>query len=155
MTTIHLITKINAPIETVFDLARDIDVHQKSTAKSNETAISGVTSGLINGNETVTWKGKHFGFYLKHQSKITAMEIPTYFVDEMVTGHFKSFRHEHRFVSEDDTTAMIDHLEYETPFGLIGKLFDKLVLSKYLTNFLEERNAFIKGLAEHQKQEQP
>jgi hypothetical protein len=30
---------------------QNIDVHQQSTAKSNETAIDGITSGLINLNE--------------------------------------------------------------------------------------------------------
>ncbi|MFV8358055.1 cell division protein, partial [Flavobacterium sp. XS1P32] len=82
MTTIQLTTKIKAPIEIIFDLSRNIDVHQQSTAKSNETAIDGITSGLINLNETVTWRGKHFGVYLTHKSIISAMVIPTYFVDE-------------------------------------------------------------------------
>ena len=63
MTTINLITKINAPINQVFDINRNIDVHKLSTSKSNEDAIDGVTSGLINLNETVKWRGKHFGFY--------------------------------------------------------------------------------------------
>lgn len=79
MTTIQLTTRTNAPIELIFDLSRNIDVHQQSTAKSNETAIDGITSGLINLNETVTWRGKHFGVYLTHKSLISAMEIPTYF----------------------------------------------------------------------------
>jgi hypothetical protein len=61
MTTIQLSTTIKAPIEIIFDLSRNIDVHQQSTSKSNETAIDGITSGLINVNETVTWRGKHFG----------------------------------------------------------------------------------------------
>jgi len=30
-------------------------------------------------------------------SKITLMQDPDYFVDEMVSGAFKSFRHEHIF----------------------------------------------------------
>jgi len=110
MTTIRLITKIHAPIQTVFDVSRNIDVHQLSTFQSNEKAIAGRTSGLIELGETVTWRGKHFGFYLKHQSKITEMEIPNYFVDEMIKGHFKSFRHEHTFVAKNDTTVMIDNL---------------------------------------------
>lgn len=151
MTTIHLITKITAPIQTVFDLSRDIDVHQLSTSKSREKAIAGTTSGLINLNETVTWKGRHFGFYLKHQSKITEMEFPAYFVDEMVKGHFKSFRHEHTFVAQNGTTVVIDFLQYETPFGIFGSIFDKLVLKEYLTRFIRERNQFIKELAEHPK----
>ena len=47
MTTIKLTTEITAPIQTVFDLNRNIDIHTKSTAKSKETAIAGRTSGLI------------------------------------------------------------------------------------------------------------
>lgn len=150
MTTIHLITKIKAPIQTVFDLSRNIDIHKLSSAKSNEKAIAGVTSGMIHLNETVTWKGKHFGLYLKHQSKITEMEQPDYFVDEMLKGHFKSFRHEHSFVSQNGTTVMIDFLQYETPFGIFGKVFDKLMLKNHLSQFLEERNRCIKNLAENQ-----
>ena len=77
MTTIHLSTKIKSSKQVIFDLSRNIDVHKLSTAKSNETAIDGVTSGLINKGETVTWRGKHFGFYLTHKSIISAMEIPS------------------------------------------------------------------------------
>ncbi len=151
MTTIRLITKINAPIQEVFDLNRSIDIHKLSTAKSNETAIAGITSGLINVNETVTFRGKHFGMYQTHTSKIIAMEIPNYFVDEMIDGRFKSFRHEHTFVEKDGKTAMIETIEYQTPFGVFGKLFDRLFLKKYLTDFISKRNQFLKTLAEKQQ----
>ncbi|WP_162126346.1 SRPBCC family protein [Flavobacterium phycosphaerae] len=133
MTTIRLITKITAPIQTVFDLARDIDVHQHTVAETKEKAIAGRTSGTIELGETVTFRGKHLGFYLKHQSKITEMEAPNYFVDEMEKGHFKSFRHEHSFATKNGTTVMIDHLQYEMPYGVVGRAVDKLVLKKYLT----------------------
>lgn len=79
MTKIILLTKIKAPIETVFNLSRNIDIHLLSTSHTNEKAVAGKTSGLIELNETVTWKGKHFGFYLKHSSRITEMEFPNYF----------------------------------------------------------------------------
>jgi ligand-binding SRPBCC domain-containing protein len=152
MTTIQLSTRINAPIELIFDLSRNIDVHQQSTAKSNETAIDGITSGLINLNETVTWRGKHFGVYLKHKSLISAMEIPTYFVDEMLEGKFKSFKHQHTFIQKDGFVVMEDKIQYETPYGIFGKLFDLLVLKNHLSTFIAERNSFIKTLAEkHQK----
>jgi len=148
MTIIRLITKINAPIQTVFDLARNIDIHQQSTAQSNEKAIAGRTSGLIALGETVTFRGKHFGFYLKHQSQITEMEIPEYFADEMIKGHFKYFRHEHTFVTQNGHTVMIDFLQYKTPFGIFGKLFNKLLLKKHLEDFLLKRNEMLKNLAE-------
>ncbi len=150
MTTINLITKINAPKQIVFDLARNIDIHQNSTSKTEEKAISGTTSGLIHLNETVTWKGKHFGVYLTHTSKITEMDLYDYFVDEMIKGNFKSFKHEHSFIEKNGKTVMIDNLMYKTPFGIFGKLFDKLMLKKHLTNFLETRNKVLKKLAESQ-----
>ena len=151
MTTINLITRINAPIQTVFDLNRNIDIHKLSISKSKETAIEGITSGLINLNETVTWKGIHFGFYQTHKSLISAMEAPNYFVDEMVEGRFKSFKHQHNFTKELGMVIMEDIIEYETPFGIFGKLFDKMILRSYLTNLIAERNEFIKNLAENQK----
>lgn len=152
MTTIKLSTKIKAPIEIVFDLSRNIDIHKLSTAKSNETAIDGVTSGLINKGETVTWRGKHFGIYLTHKSIISTMGIPSYFVDEMVEGTFKSFKHEHFFVQENGFVMMIDKIDYQTPYGIFGKLFDIIILKKHLTNFISERNRVLKELSENKQQ---
>jgi ligand-binding SRPBCC domain-containing protein len=150
MTTINLITKIDAPKKVVFDLSRNIDVHQNSASKTNEIAIVGVTSGLINLNETVTWRGKHFSMYLTHKNRITAMVFYDYFVDEMVKGKFKSFKHKHTFVEKENKTVMIDNLNYETPFGIFGKIFDKIILKKHLTNFITELNKVLKELAEKQ-----
>ena len=149
MTTIHLSTKIKAPIQTVFDASRNIDIHQLSASKSNEKAIAGVTFGLINLNETVTWRGKHFGFYLTHKSRITAMTLYEYFIDEMEEGKFKSFRHKHFFEEIKGNTTMIDELQYETPFGVFGKLFDLFFLKKHLTVFLLERNKVLKTVSEN------
>ena len=148
MTTIYLLTKIKATIDEVFNLARSIDIHKESTASSKETAIAGVTSGLINEGETVTWRGKHFGIYLNHTSIISEMEPPTHFIDEMIKGRFKSFKHTHIFYLQDGKTIMQDKIEYETPFGIFGKIFDKIILKNHLTVFIKERNEFIKKIAE-------
>ena len=149
MSTINLTITINAPLKTVFDISRNIDIHQQSAAPSKEKAIDGVTSGLINLNETVTWRGKHFGFYLTHKSRITAINFYDYFVDEMEEGKFKTFKHEHFFEEKNGVTIMTDKLQYETPFGIIGKLFDTLLLKNHLIHFLLERNKTLKKIAEN------
>ncbi len=148
MTTIKITTHYFAPIEKVFDTNRDISIHQQTASKTKEIAIAGITSGLINKNETVTWKGKHFGVFITHQSLIPEMIFPTYFVDEQLKGHFKSFKHQHFFEQKENYVEVKDLLEYETPFGIFGKLFDKLFLKKHLTNFIIYRNAILKDLAE-------
>ncbi|PKB17341.1 hypothetical protein CLU82_2539 [Flavobacterium sp. 5] len=140
---------MKASKQIVFDTARDIDFHQKSASKTKEKAIAGVTSGLINYNETVTWRGKHFGFYLTHKSRMTAMDLYDYFVDEMEEGKFKTFKHEHFFGEENGFTIMTDELQYETPFDVFGKLFDVLFLKKHLTQFLLLRNKILKETAEN------
>lgn len=145
MTTIHLTTIINTQIETVFNNSRNIDLHQQSASQTHEKTIAGRTTGLIEKGETVTWKGKHFGFYIQHQSSITEMNFPTYFVDKQLKGHFKSFKHQHLFEEKNGTTIMQDILQYETPFGWFGKLFDRFFLKKHLIAFLLYRNEVLKN----------
>lgn len=148
MPTIIIHTAINASIETVFDLARDIDLHKKSCEHTKEEAIRGKTSGLIELNETVTWRAKHFGIWQTLTSKITAFEKPKFFVDEMVKGAFKSFTHEHHFSQIQETTFMKDVFHYQAPWGILGKAATFIFLHKYMTNFLKHRNRTIKNYAE-------
>jgi len=145
---IHLTTHINAPINKCFELSISVDVHQQSTGNTREKAIAGVTSGMMELNDTVTWEAIHFGVKQKLTSKITKYQYPFYFVDEMVSGAFKKIYHQHVFTESGNTTTMTDIFEYAAPLGLFGKLAEKLFLNRYLKNFLIERNNYIKLLAE-------
>ena len=151
MSKIHLTTVINAPVDRVFDLCRSISLHKISTANTNEEAIAGVTTGLIKLNETVTWQAKHLFKKRRFTSKITAMEKPLHFTDEMIQGDFKSFKHEHHFKVIANGILMIDLVEFESPYGLLGNLVNKLYLKRYLCRLLETRNAVIKEYAETHK----
>jgi ligand-binding SRPBCC domain-containing protein len=151
MPTIHLTTFVAAPSERVFDLSRSIELHKKSMASRNEKVVSGTSSGLIELHETVTWQAKHLfkNRYLK--SKITTMQKPVSYTDEMVTGDFKSMRHEHHFKQIENGTLMIDLLDFESPYGSLGKISNKIFLTSYLRRLLEHRNQVIKLYAETEK----
>jgi ligand-binding SRPBCC domain-containing protein len=151
MPTIHLTTFVAAPTQRVFDLARSIDLHRKAMAHTREEAIAGTTSGLISLNETVTWKARHLRRMRVLKSKITAMEPPLSFTDEMVDGDFKSLRHEHHFKSIANGTLLIDIFSYEAPYGNLGRLADRLFLTRYMKTLLETRNKTIKEYAETEK----
>jgi len=150
MPKIELLTEINAPIEKVFDLSRSIDLHMESTKQTGERAIAGKTNGLIGLGETVTWRAKHFGIWQTLTSKIVEFEPPNLFVDEMVSGAFKGFRHEHNFITSGDQTIMKDIFEFESPLGILGRIFNKLILTPYMTKLLVKRNKVIKEAAEKQ-----
>ena len=151
MPTIELTIEIHSNIETCFDLARSIDFHTISTSGTNEKAISGRTSGLINLDEQVTWQATHFGIRQKLTSKITAYERPFHFRDEQEKGVFKFIVHDHYFEQANDRVIMKDVFSFQSPFGILGKVFDKLILKNYLKKFLVERNNLIKEYAETTK----
>lgn len=148
MPVIELITEIKSTLEICFDLARSIDLHKLSTVQTNEKAITGRTKGLINLNETVTWQATHFGVKQKLTSKITAYDRPNYFKDEQTKGIFTSMIHHHKFEQIEDKIIMKDIFEFHSPFGILGKIFNKLVLTNYLKKFLITRNQIIKEFAE-------
>jgi len=151
MPTIHLTTFIAAPADRVFNLARNIDLHKKTMAHTGEEAVAGTTFGLIENGDTVTWKAKHLGKKRILRVKITDMNPPFSFTDEMVAGDFKSMKHEHHFKPVANGIFMIDLFDFETPFGGLGQLVNKLYLTAYMRRLLEKRNAILKEYAESDK----
>jgi ligand-binding SRPBCC domain-containing protein len=139
-------TRTNRQQSELFDLARSIDIHKSSMAKSREEAVAGVTTGLISLNEEVTWRAWHFGIPLRMTSRVTEMHAPDYFVDEQVKGPFRRFRHVHEFRQAAEGTTMVDRVEFAAPFGIVGRLIEKLVLARYLQKLIESRNQHLAGV---------
>lgn len=140
---------IDAPVEAVFDLSRDIDAHMASTKGTDEKAIAGCTSGLIGPGETVTWEARHFGIRQRLTSIISEFDRPRYFVDEMVEGVFASIRHEHHFEESAGGTLMRDVFEFRAPLGVLGRIAEPLFLTRYMRKFLQRRNRVLKEMAEN------
>lgn len=148
---IHLTTVIHAPVNVVFDLSRNITLHKISQRNHNEEVVSGISSGCIKKEETVTWKAKHLWRTRFMQVKVTAMESPHFFRGEQLKGDFKSFSHEHHFKAIDNGTIMIDLVEYQLPHGLMGTIFNKLFFQHYLHQLIVRRNDIIRQYAESDK----
>jgi ligand-binding SRPBCC domain-containing protein len=126
MPTFRIVTGVSAPVETCFDLSRSIDLHLESMVASRERAVGGVTSGLIEDGQEVSWEAHHLGICWPMTSRITAFDRPDRFVDEMVRGPFASFRHEHRFEADGDGTVMTDTVDVRMGWGRLGPLADAL-----------------------------
>ena len=151
MPKIHLTTFIEAPVERVFDLSRNIDLHKQTMLKHKEEAVAGTQFGLIEKDESVTWKARHLFKTRILRSKITEMVKPMVFVDEQLKGDFKMLKHEHHFKPCDNGTIMIDMVHFEAPYGTVGKWFNALFLTRYMKKLIEHRNGIIKEFAESDK----
>lgn len=148
MPTIKYEIFINAPIHICFDLARNVNVHTETTRKTKERAIDGVTAGLMENGDIVTWEAIHFGVKQKLTAKIIEMEKPYKFIDIMVKGVFHSFTHTHVFIESDAGTIMKDTFSYKSPFGIVGIIADRLFLEKYMRDFIVNRAKELKKIAE-------
>ncbi len=148
MPVINLETRIAAPLETTFDLARSVDLHIESTAHTNEKAVAGRTSGLIGFDEEVTWEATHFGLRQRLTARIVTFNRPHHFRDSMVSGAFRRFDHDHYFETDGAHTVMRDVFDYTSPLGILGNLADWLFLKRYMQRLLVIRNKLIKTVAE-------
>jgi ligand-binding SRPBCC domain-containing protein len=151
MVTLEEITVISAPIERCFDLARSVEVHLAGNVHYGEAAVAtaGVTSGLVDLGQRVTWRAKHFWVRQQLTSEITLMNRPVHFQDTMIRGAFRSMQHDHVFrVISPGVTEMRDIFRFAAPLPIIGRLVEIAVLRRYMQALLRERNAALKQIAE-------
>jgi len=126
----------DVPIETVFDVERNISLHCATQKYNGERAVAGMTSGLIEKGQEVEWETRHFGIRQRLRVKITHMQKPIYFRDEQIFGAFKSFSHEHHFKAiTPHQTEKTDLMLIEAPLGLLGKIAETCFLKIYMTTF--------------------
>jgi ligand-binding SRPBCC domain-containing protein len=147
MPTLTVITQIAAPIQRCFDLARDVETHTKTAAFTQERIVGGRTKGLLELGDTLTFEGVHFGIRQRLTAKIVEMNPPFSFADEMLSGAFKSMRHEHRFEEAEGVTTMTDTITWTSPYGVLGRIAD-LFVKPHLERFVLRRNANLKKIAE-------
>jgi ligand-binding SRPBCC domain-containing protein len=151
MITLEELTLIHAPIERVFDLSRSIDVHLTSASGTGEQTVAtgGLTTGLMGMGDVVTWQARHFGIRQRLTSKITRFDPPHAFQDTMLRGAFAYMQHDHFFCAlPGGATAMRDTFRFAAPVPILGRIADRLVLARYMRNFLRERNQIIRKVAE-------
>ncbi len=151
MPVIHLTTFVAAPVDVVFDLSRSVSLLKTAMDHFDQQAVGGITSGLLNPEDTVTWKGKHFYKTRYFTSKITEMKAGESFTDKMIKGDFKSIVHRHYFKPATNGTIIINILEYETPYGWLGRLVNKFYLHSFLEMLIHHHNKIIRQYAEGEK----
>ena len=66
----------------------------------------------------------------------------------MVRGAFAHFVHDHVFDATAGGTRMVDVIDYAAPGGPLGWLAERLILTAYLTRFIQQRGLALKRLAE-------
>jgi ligand-binding SRPBCC domain-containing protein len=86
------------------------------------------------------------GIRIPCSSEITQVKLGEYFIDNMLEGPFKIWHHQHFFKAVEGGTEIIDIVNYQLPFGPLGKLFHPLIVKQRVTGIFEYRKLSIKEL---------
>lgn len=136
---------VTADIEKVWKFYTDIN-HLKiiSPPQMQIQLVKSTHQQLVAGSEV--WLTGILLTRSNWHSKITKL-APYEYVDEMLTGRFRIWKHLHAFRKlGDKTTEVIDEIDFELHYGWLGRLFEGYAYSQLEKIFEHRKQATIKAL---------
>ncbi|MBD2847821.1 SRPBCC family protein [Paenibacillus sp. IB182496] len=113
-------TSIEAPIEDVFAFFSAAGNLERITPPSLRFQILTPLPIKMEEDVLIEYKLRINGIPARWRTRIPVWNPPYEFVDEQLSGPYKSWVHTHRFREEDGRTIMDDHVEYSLPFFPFG-----------------------------------
>lgn len=134
--------KIPLPLKDAWDffstpanLARITPGDMAFTITSDQETIRDMYPGMI-----ITYKVSPIaGIKLNWMTEITHVTEKKYFVDEQRFGPYKFWHHQHHFKSIEGGTEMSDILTYGLPYGIFGRMANKIFVANKLRQIFKFR----------------
>lgn len=122
-------------IEKVWKFYTDINHLKIITPPNLNLKIIKTSSQLITEGQEIIIEGKIGIFKRKWNSKITYLK-PYQYIDEMINGPFKRWKHNHIFQKiNENETQITDEIEFGISFGIIGRLLEMIAFSNLIKIF--------------------
>jgi ligand-binding SRPBCC domain-containing protein len=120
---------VNAALSSVWEFYTDVKHLELITPPELDLRLVRATHQQLEEGTEVWITGKLLTRSSWH-SKITSLR-PYEYVDEMISGRFRVWKHKHAFrATPTGGTEVIDEVDFELPYGAIGRFFDGYVLRK-------------------------
>ena len=132
-------------IESVWSFYTDVSHLEVITPKDMALKVLQTQNNPLR-QDTEIWVSARLVTISKWHSKITLLRKYEY-VDEMLEGRFKVWKHHHKFNKiHDNETEVIDEIDFEIPYGILGKMLERFVLSQLRKIFDYRQQATISEL---------
>lgn len=134
------------PIEQVFEFFSDANNLERITPPFLNFKILSIEPPQVQVGTLIRYRLRWGIVPLFWKTKITAWEPPHRFKDFQLSGPYKLWDHEHRFVSERGGTRLIDEVHYALHFGPLGRLANHLIVRKDVEKIFAYRKKAIREL---------
>ncbi len=146
MKTIIKKTLINCTQEELFEFHMDSNNITKITPPNIKVELLTRELDTYEG-KIVKIKTTKFFLPTYWEVQIEKLHAPDTLIDIALKSPFKFWRHQHLFIQTENGCELKDIIEYELPFGFIGKLFDHYI-EKDIKDMFEYRHTQTKLLLE-------
>jgi ligand-binding SRPBCC domain-containing protein len=112
------------------------------SAKISEVGTQAIVETVILGPIKVRWVAEH-----------TLYDPPKMFEDVQVKGPFRSWRHRHIVEPASVGAILRDEIDYEPPFGFLGRLVAPILIEKRLQKMFDYRHEVTRHWCEERQSE--
>jgi ligand-binding SRPBCC domain-containing protein len=134
---------VAAPLPDVFAFFSDPRNLARITSPAMHFRIREAPNRPLRAGDRIRYTIRLLGIPIGWTTRITAWDERRSFSDTQEKGPYKSWYHTHRFREIPGGVAMTDRVEYELPFGPIGRLANALWVRSELGGIFDFREKAI------------
>ena len=152
MSVLYYETRVRAPAQRCFDLARSVPLHVDSARDIAARAVGGQCEGLSNEGDQTVWSARFFGLRFRMTTRAEHLTPPARFEDRLTRGLLQRFEHVYRFRPlPEGGCIMSDELTVEAPFGPLGRLVEGVYLNRRMRRLVRRRLEHLRTVAESER----
>lgn len=136
---------VPADIDRVWEFYTDIGHLEVITPPHMRLRVVKSSTGSKLQQGTEVWLEGNLVVKSAWHSRITKLK-PYVYVDEMLEGRFKTWKHTHAFERAGGGTKVIDEIEFELRYGLLGGMLEGYAYRQLEKIFAHRKTATIEAL---------
>jgi hypothetical protein len=136
-------TVVDAPLEETFTFFSKAENLGAITPAAMKFSIQGQVPPMAQG-ATIDYRVRIGPLPIRWRTRITKWEPGRSFIDLQEAGPYRLWWHEHTFQADARRTVMEDRVYYAPPFGVLGRLANRLFIGPTLMKVFQYRGDVIR-----------
>lgn len=142
-------TQINCSLDELFEFHLDSQNITKITPSNTKVELLSEDTPAFEG-KIVKLKTTRIFIPIIWEVRIEKLEKPNILVDLSIKSPFKHWKHQHVFTQKGNQCELQDIIEFELPFGMLGKIIEPL-LTFDIKKMFKYRHKKTKEILENKK----